>query len=387
MNILEVVEACAAGVGRHVQGLCRGLVAAGQRVTVAYAPGRLDESFRQFMLEQRGKIRFVSLNLEREVSPVSDLRGVVRLMRLIAREGPFDIVHGHSAKGGAVARIAGRWFGLPTVYTPHGLVISTPGIPRGEAAVYTWIERFLGHWATSKVVAVSEDERQFILRHGLTSKERTALISNGIEGELFESFSRIEVSTEPVDSDHPLTFGALMRFSPEKNPVLLVEAFSRLNQELPKLPMQLVIAGDGELFDEVKRRVETGAVEGRISLPGWTTDITKMLQGFDVYVLSSLSEGGSYAVVEAMAAKLPIVSTDVFGTKETIGQVAGNVRVPRGDADALAAGMKRMATVADAIAVRQALQQTGLTNHNYASAHFSESETVRRTLGLYRTLR
>ena len=327
------------------------------------------------------------LKLRREVSPVSDLRGVVRLMRLIAREGPFDIVHGHSAKGGAIARIAGRWFGLPTIYTPHGLVISTPGIPRREAAVYTWIESFLGHWATSKVVAVSEDERQFILKLGLTSKERAALISNGIDDELIEYFSRIEVSTEPVNSEHPLTFGALMRFSPEKNPFLLVEAFSRLNQELSAFPMQLIIAGDGELFSEVKRQVEASTVAGRISLPGWTTNISRMLRGFDVYVLSSLSEGGSYGLVEAMAAKLPIVSTDVFGTKETIAQVPGNVLVPRGNADALAAGMKRMATVADAITVRQALQHIGLTNHDYASAHFSESETVRRTLGLYRALR
>jgi glycosyltransferase involved in cell wall biosynthesis len=387
MNILEVVEACAAGVGRHVQGLCRGLVAAGQRVTVAYAPGRLDESFRQFMLEQQEEIRFVPLKLRREVSPVSDLRGVVRLMRLIAREGPFDIVHGHSAKGGAIARIAGRLFDLPTVYTPHGLIISSPDISRGEAALYTWIERFFGHWATSKVIAVSEDEREFILRLGITSKERTALISNGIDDVLFKYFSRIEVSIEPVNSEHPLTFGALMRFSPEKNPALLVEAFSRLNQELPGLPMRLIIAGDGELLSEVKGQVEASTVEERISLPGWTTDTRKMLQGFDVYVLSSLSEGGSYAVIEAMAGKLPIVSTDVFGIKETIAQVPGNVLVPRGNADALAAGMKRMATVADAITVRQALQHIGLTNHDYASAHFSESETVRRTLGLYRALR
>ena len=386
MNILEVVEACAAGVGRHVQGLCRGLISGGHRVTLAYAPGRLDESFRQFMLEQQKEVRFVPLSLRREVSPASDLRSTFQLMRLIAREGPFDVVHGHSAKGGAIARIAGRWFGLPTVYTPHGFVINSPDTSRAEAAIYTWIERFLGHWATSKVIAVSDDERRFIIKLGLTSDERTVLISNGIDDGHFEYFSEMKVSHETVNSERPLTFGALMRFSPEKNPGHLIEAFSRLNRELPGLPMRLTIAGDGELFDTVKRQVEASIVCEKISLLGWKSDTRKVLQEFDVYVLSSLSEGGPYALVEAMAAKLPIVSTDVFGTNETIAQVPGNVLVPRGDPDALAAGMKQIASVSDARLLRQAFRTIGQANHDYAAAHFTESETIWRTVNLYRTL-
>ena len=83
MNILQVVESCGAGVGRHVRGLCEGAVARGHRVTVAYAPHRLDEAFRQFVTNRGNKIRFAPLKLRREVSPVSDLAGVLRLVRLI----------------------------------------------------------------------------------------------------------------------------------------------------------------------------------------------------------------------------------------------------------------------------------------------------------------
>src|SRR5919112_4503369 len=107
-RILEVVEACGAGVGRHVRALCKGLVARDQEVTVAYAPYRVDEAFQRFLVEYRKEIRFVALTVRREISPVSDLRAVSQLMNLI-REGHFDVVHGHSSKGGAIARIAGRW--------------------------------------------------------------------------------------------------------------------------------------------------------------------------------------------------------------------------------------------------------------------------------------
>ncbi len=126
LRILQVVEACAAGVGRHVIGLCKGMVEEGHRVDVAYSPHRLDAAFEDFIRDYDGRVRFHPLGLGREVSPASDLRETLRLLRILRREGPFDIVHGQSSKGGAVARIAGRLAGVPTIYTPNGLIVSSP---------------------------------------------------------------------------------------------------------------------------------------------------------------------------------------------------------------------------------------------------------------------
>src|SRR5215212_6910276 len=125
LNILEVVEACGAGVGRHVRGLCTGLIAQGHRVTVAYAPHRVDDSFRRFMIDQRSEICFVPLKAKREVSLISDSQSILKLIRLIRSEGSFDVIHGHSSKGGAIARIAGRLLSIPTVYTPHITIITS----------------------------------------------------------------------------------------------------------------------------------------------------------------------------------------------------------------------------------------------------------------------
>lgn len=384
MNILQVVEACTAGVGRHVRSLCKGLVNQGHRVTVAYAPHRADEAFRRFVIDGENKIRFVPLELERTVSPTSDLRGTIQLLRLIKSNGSFDVVHGHSSKGGAIARIAGLWAGLPTVYTPHGLVMAYPEFSRAESAIYTTIERALGHLATSRLIAVSEDEREFVIELGLLPRKRIALVKNGVEDHDFDCSSK-EALCESV-SDKPLTFGSIMRFSREKAPGCLVEAFVRVAKTLPQVPMRLVIAGDGELFAETKRRVEASECAEKISLLGWKTDVKEVLRGFDIYVLSSLSEGGPYSIIEAMAAKLPIVSTNVFGVYETIARVQGNSIVPAGDPSALARGMKQMTTVAPPASLRQSFERIGQANYDYARLHYRQELSTCRTIEVYRAL-
>lgn len=386
MNILQVVEASGAGVGRHVRGLCEGAIAQGHKVTLAYAPQRVDEAFQRFLSDRRNEIFFVPLKLRREVSPASDLASVFRLLRLMKRKGPFDVIHGHSSKGGAIARLAGYWSGIPAVYTPHSLVMSSPEIPRTKVAAYTLIERILGKWATSRIVAVSEDEREFIRKLKLVPDERIVLINNGVDDQDVRYVSTRKLAREVTD-ENPLTFGSVMRFSAQKAPGRLVEAFVRLSTAIPQVPIRLVIAGDGELFNEVEKQVREGGLGEKISLLGWRTDIREVLLGFDVFVLSSLYEGGSYAILDAMAAGLPTVSTAVFGTKETVAPVPGNVLVPAGDPVALARGMERMVALISCDSSRKALEEIGRANHDHVCLCFRQSENTRRTLKVYRELR
>ena len=384
MRILQVVEACGAGVGRHVRGLSRDLSAQNHRVTVAYAPHRADEAFKKFTVDQQNRIRFVPLRVKREISPVADLRAIFQLLQLMEREGPFDVVHGHSSKGGALARIVGRYFGIPTVYTPHSLVMASPEISRVEAAVYTSIERILGQWATSKFIAVSEEERDLILKLRLTPRNRVAVVENGLDDQDLDYFS--ERANREDTTQKCLTFGSIMRFSPQKAPGHLIEAFNRLAKMSPQVPVRLVLAGDGELLPEAETQVEENGLTDNVSLLGWRTDTRNVLRELDVFVLSSLYEGFSYAILEAMAAKLPIISTNVFGTRGTIAQVPGNILVPPGDPGALADGMKRMATLTGPEPLRRALQNIGQANHDYVRAHYKQSDTTRRTVEIYRAL-
>jgi glycosyltransferase involved in cell wall biosynthesis len=379
------VEACGGGVGRHVRSLCQGLIAEGYHVTVAYAPYRADEAFQGFVADKHNGIDFLPLKLKRAVSPGSDLSVFVQVLRLIRNRGPFDVVHGHSSKGGAIARLCGRWLSVPTVYTPHGLNMASPRVSLAKRIANAWAERIMGYGATSKIISVSEGERDFILRRNLIYRKRVALITNGLEARDLDYFWEHRLMRNAIDQ-WPLTFGSIMRFSPPKTPGCLIEAFARLCAAMPRVTMRLVLVGDGELLAGARRQVEESGLNERVSFLGWQTDARKMLLGFDIFVLSSLSEGGSYTILDAMAAGLPVISTDVFGTRETIAQVSGNVLVPVDDPEALARGMQQTAGLAVGPSSRTVLERIGQANHDYVRTHFRQSETTRRTIEVYRGL-
>lgn len=390
LRILQVVESCGAGVGRHVIGLCKGMAAEGHRVHVAYSPRRLDGAFEEFLSDHESAIRFHPLELGREVSPASDAREALRLFRILRSEGPFDVVHGHSSKGGAVARVAARFAGVPAIYTPHGLIVSSPELSGAKRFFYATVERVLGHLATSAFVAVCEDESKLVSELRLAPRKRLTVIENAIDdddldaGDAATDEARSENARSENARSETLTFGAAMRFSAQKAPRSLIEAFDRFLEMNPGVPARLVVAGDGELFEEVEKEIGEKGIGDEVSLLGWRTDTEEVLRGFDVFVLPSLYEGFSYAVLEAMAAGLPIVSTDVFGAKDTVAKVPGNVVVPVGDSAALADGMREILASPDGESLREKLRSVGEANREYVRENFRQSGATRRVIELYR---
>ena len=177
-----------------------------------------------------------------------------------------------------------------------------------------------------------------------------------------------------------------MRFSPQKAPGHLIEAFARLVEMSPSVPVRLVIAGDGELLADVRRQVDRSGLKEQISLLGWKSNIKELLREVDIFVVSSVSEAFAYSILEAMVAELPIVSTNVFGVRRMLSETPGNVIVPAGDPNVLANGMKQMVTATDVTSLRQKLQEIGRANRDYVQTNFSQVETTHRTIELYRSL-
>jgi glycosyltransferase involved in cell wall biosynthesis len=162
----------------------------------------------------------------------------------------------------------------------------------------------------SSFIEVSEGECELILRLRLAREDRVAIVENGIDDQDFEYFP--EGFNREDTSQIPLTSGSIMRFTPQKAPGHLIEAFARLVEMSPSVPVRLVIAGDGELFAEAEKKVAASGLEEKVSLLGWRTDVREVLRELDVFVVSSLYDAGlSYSTMEAMAAKLPVVTTNV----------------------------------------------------------------------------
>src|SRR5437763_3396798 len=141
LRVLLVVESSAAGTGRHVMDLAEGLLARDCEVHLIYSARRMDQLFAD-RLAKLDSLKCLSLPMRRSIHP-GDF-GMARAVRRYLREcGPFDLVHGHSSKGGAIARLAAIGTGVPAFYTIHGLVVADPGLARWKRLMYLSIEILL----------------------------------------------------------------------------------------------------------------------------------------------------------------------------------------------------------------------------------------------------
>src|SRR5262245_4101602 len=126
LNVAFVIEATHGGTARHLLELASGLTADGHSVHVIYSHRRAESRFIKGLSEMPG-IRTAVVDMRREPHP-SDAVACIAIRRYLRKRGPFDVVHGHSSKGGALARLAA--FGLPVarIYTPHCFRTTDPGL-------------------------------------------------------------------------------------------------------------------------------------------------------------------------------------------------------------------------------------------------------------------
>jgi glycosyltransferase involved in cell wall biosynthesis len=286
------------------------------------------------------RVRFHPIEMRRAVSLRKDLGALAQLFGLI-RRGRYDIVHGHSSKAGFLARVAGSLAGTPTVYTPHALYFLRHPSGR-ERTLYLGLERFARPF-TTRFVAVSESEKDVALREKLAPAERIVVIPNGIEPAAFvrPAHARAHVRAElgiPLDA---AVIGTAARLTAQKDPECLVHAIREVISRTRRA-VYFVWAGDGELDGHVERIVHELGLHQWCRLLGFRRDVRSVMCAFDVFALTSRYEGLPYAVLEAMALGLPVVATNVVGTRDLVADGVNGFLVPPGDAVAAADSLLRL---------------------------------------------
>jgi sugar transferase (PEP-CTERM/EpsH1 system associated) len=250
----------------------------------------------------------------------------IRLARLLRRE-KIDIVHCHNSGplvyGTVAARLA-RAAGV--VYTAHGRYSSSR---LGKVM-------FRRGGLVDRVVCVSEDARQIAIEKGGLAPSRVETLINGVDMDRFAD--RGEPPPElPVGKP---SIGIVARLTAVKDHQNLFRAFAGL---LPSYPeARLFVVGDGELRAELENDVKGLGISANVNFLGNRSDVPHLLAGFDLFVLSSYSEGLSITLLEAMAAGLPIVATDVGGNPEVVEHGITGKIVPVRDPGALTDAFKWM---------------------------------------------
>ena len=326
-RVLMVVESSSGGTGRHVIDLCHGLAARGCEVHLLFSTGRVDKLF----IERLGALDGVCctpLPMRTSIHP-SDLRAVWAVRRYLREFGPFDVVHGHSSKGGAVARLAALGTHADVFYTLHGLIMMDPGLGRLKRLFYLVIELVLS-LRTRRIIAVSPEERRAAVRLGL-GRSRVALIPNGVGRS--ELAPRAEARRAIGAADDELVIGFVGRFVSQKAADLLIRAMKPVAAALPQA--RLAMVGAGPLEASLRELARQSGVADRIRWLG-ERDARALIAGFDVFAMPSCKEGLPYVVLEAMSAALPVVATDTAGVESLVEPGVNGAVVRCGNHDAFA---------------------------------------------------
>ena len=269
----------------------------------------------------------------------------------LARTEKVDVIHTHNSAAHLYGAIGGKLAGVKILHTEHGKNL-------GEEArafrLNRWAARF-----TDLTVAVSEKIGREALNHEGVPADRLAVIANGICVGRF-GLPRLAVGGR---------IGTVGRLVREKNYPLLLRAVTAIPNA------ELIFVGDGPLREELEREAGPG-----VQFLGQRGNIAELLAGFDVFALSSRTEGMSIALLEAMAAACPIVVTAVGGNTELIQHEVTGLVVPPDDATALRAAIERLLTD------RVLANRLGTAAREIAHQRYSVSVMTQRYEELWRRL-
>ncbi len=323
LRVCLLAEASGAGVGRHFFDLAEGLARLGVHVVGIYSPGRLDTACRGRLASDRLPPMH-AFPMRRAVHP-GDAVDLSRLVRLIRKLGPFDVLHAHSSKAGALGRLAAARLEIPSVYTPNAFVTLDPTLPRWKRAAVR-ADRKLARAARQGHHRGLREEIEHAHWLGVDPR-KLHFVANGIAPPVFPP--RDEVRKRLGILADELVVGFIGRFSSQKAPEVMLDAFAITAADRPRV--RLVMVGSGPLEAEVRRRIDKHRLKSSVMLLGDVAGTT-IMPAFDVFCLSSRYEGMPYVFLESLAAGLPIVATRVGGATMCIEPEQNGFIVPADDA-------------------------------------------------------
>ncbi len=238
----------------------------------------------------------------------------IKKIREKLKDQQCNVLHTHNAMAHYYSVMAARGLELKSILnTRHGM-----GIGKFSSLVKQEILYRMTMSKTSHAVAVCEAARRQFVQRFIIPRKKSKVVCNGIRvGEVtYQSQDRQRLRFELGISEDMLAMVSVGRFSEVKDPFTLLEAFLIVKKKVPE--SVLVFLGEGPLGSDIEMFCQDHKVTDSVKLLGYRNDIKEILWAFDLFVMSSVSEGYSIALLEACAAGLPIVATNVGGNEEIV---------------------------------------------------------------------
>jgi len=289
-------------------------------ITVAFGEqGEKGELVRQL---QRANIKYYALpHLKRAICPLNDFLAFIEIIKLIKKIKP-DIIHLNSSKISILGSIATKMcfmFHITcyVIYTVHGWVFNEP-LPKWKKFFYKYAEKFTASFK-NKIICVSEFDRQIAIQQKIAPEKKLITIHNGIKPVDFlpkqEALQKLMPNTYNLKPNTQI-IGTIGNFYKTKGFKYLIKATKLLIDK--GLKIKIIIIGEGEERKNLEKLIKQNNLSNNFILTGKINNAAQLLPAFDIYVCSSVKEGLSYTIIEAMQAGLPIVATKVGGNPELI---------------------------------------------------------------------
>ena len=346
LRVLRVIGRLNMGGPAHQAALLSGRRFFPERYETLLVHGSLpagEESLADLSREEGATMRSLG-DLRQPVDPLHDSRALLKLIR-IARAFKPDVVHTHTAKAGFIGRQAALAVRPrpAIVHTYHGHVLEGY-FGAAKSRLYLELERALAR-VSDRLIGVSEATVDDLVRLGVAPRERFSVLPLGLDlGPLAEpddgglgERTRGELGVAPEE----VLLVFVGRVVPIKRLDVLLPALAQASGPGPRLRLALV--GDGEERPGLEALAGELGIEHDVLFLGYRRELRPLFAAADVAVLSSDNEGTPVSLIEAGAAGLPAVATDVGGVGEVVGEQQTGILVPPGDPAALAGALRQMA--------------------------------------------
>jgi glycosyltransferase involved in cell wall biosynthesis len=303
-------------------------------------------------------------SLTRSINIFRDWYCIQDFSRLIRQIKP-SLIHAHSSKAGVVARASGKLCNVPTVFTAHGWGFS-PGTPKLRRVVALITEKFFAP-ISSRIVCVSESDRQLALKLGVGNRKILNTVRYGI-------YDTPVTLAQPAIQPPRLIMVA--RFNEQKDQATLLKAIA----QLPNFVGHVDFVGSGPSLESCKTLAQTLGVSEKVAFLGDRRDVPDLLAKSQIFVLATHYEGLPISILEAMRGGLPVIGSSVNGIPEEVDHGITGLVVPPRDPSALA---NAILSLVESPQLRQAM---GTAARQRFEREFVVDRMVRETEAIYAEL-
>ena len=308
-----------------------------------------------------------------------NILSTLKRLNTMIREGDYEIIHSHGARGNFMACMLRRSCKIPVVTTVHSdPKLDYLGRP-AAGLVYGTLNSFALHKA-DYLIGVSDSMKNLLIERGFQPND------------IFTIYNGVDFSIEPQNdnkiaylrklgldvAEDSVVVGIAARLDPVKDIATLIRGFAEAEKRSPQL--RLVIAGDGAELENLKALAQELGVVGKVCFAGWVSDINSFFAALDINTLTSVSETFPYALTEGARAHLATVSSRVGGVPKLICDGETGFLFPAGDFAALG---KRISELAESAEKRKKL---GDALYEKAKREFSVEATTQRQLDIYKEI-